>query len=1707
MEIVPKLSLNRNPKDIPNNSIVAAKNMVVDDTGSYFTNEWGFAVAFECPNNSEFICGVIPTNKELVIFTYCTKDKVSRIYRYKDDGSYFEVNVGWNYSGGKITGSYTYNYKGELIIAVGEYDAIDSYGATIQVPYKSWNLDSTINSNHNQEEEVGKITSSYNIAQGNLVCGVYTFFIRYAITDVDYTKWFQITPEIIIIQSKQKEAPSHNYLNGDTPVRLDTTNSNFENLLINDNELSDKGIELIVSNDKDTFLKYQIGYIIKRNEEVLGRIQNEYNINNEHIIVADNTFTEETSVDDFLKSPNQLYNVQNIINYNNRIYLSNYEEYKNQNLESKDLVNISLDSKVAKSAEQSTQHTNIKGYISYNGVTTGLDNISFNISNVDSSSDGKYVIKDYKSFVINYIVKALRLYNSLGQAISPYSNQNIELTEEGKKHWRSCVEDYSVCLFRGDKNNIEYVYIYTSNNKTVTNVTGVYIQNGEVYITVSGTTIGTTTNINVSIPLSEWNWNVKIHGTWYITKEEATNNGIVDTTAYNTPGYYTKFIGDDSPGFRNYPIGGWQPKVNIDVTNITETFNTNNGIINKTLVPNQTYNVYVHFIRKDGSYTNGYFVKTINSTALSNPIIYINVSIKNILNDYIGYFLSYENVEENVIYATKLFNNNGSQVTNTSFIYDNGSIYGDKIGYTPYNTDTITGKTYNKSIVTTSNVNIKPAGVANNVYLLSTNLGNYYKKTKTLYRLTDNYFDTDVHSSYNYLPGYYNREKIIVFADDSNPTTATQLKDIIFTATSSKVVNKDGTETTYGLFVKSNYTYSTIPLDAYNIKQDYSKGAVSLVTSAGGTKGVFYNSVLSPDKLHDFLEIKGCYTAKPSKSFTNYSSDYVDKFDKTIRRSNIISDESLVNGFRLFESNQYKIIKENKGNITNIVGVGLYMLIHTEYSLFVFDRSPKLTQSSQLQIPDVFDIDYQEVLPSNEGFGGLSNKDESIVSKNGYIWYDATNKIIFKYENGKASVLSSDINNFIKDLNISTVRFGEDLITNRLIVCIYVTVNNVDYPITISYNFNTNTFISLHDYSFTNCYRTYNVAYFLDNIKDKNRLYKFDESETGYKNLRNKNSLYYPKYDLTDEAGESGAKPFPGTSASDIDLIRTPVKVYYYGIGLKCNAALLNYQYLRLIIETIDGDLIEFGNTYPLPNTDFTTGYSPKVDSIKKSVTEYIKWRSPKFDFKINRVYGWLYDSESDYNNDVNAHPIKSIESNNLTDDISSSLVINHNHDDKVTTGNDFTDSLTVKNDSNYNVIYLKDAIKYRIASTKNELSNYDYNKLEIGDEVSLHRKDYFVEWKNYYENQIANIHTEEIHHEYYKGFIYPSISRNGNNIEIINNINTDSHSKYTIELYRDNTLIGTKSFVDVTESQKLIVTNMICNNIKVTVSSSVFEAVSFYTNFNDNIGTINVIDLHNGSITLKPTNDDIEQIYYNINGDNVTFDKTYNVDDNQEIKLENNNIINAAIIIQYGNENNIIIRSITYTYHYNDDAINNNNYITKGLTDQTNKAYIDVICNINPEQAKSLESIHYVLNSFAAKFNNMNPAEQLLNRRFSGNSIILYSDETYTGAININDEGKTNQFDAYKLPTFQKGHWEFNYFRNDVNKVLENGSFVAIVYNPKTNAYERKLITDENIKDEYNKLDDSKSLIYGRYIIARFIFNNDKRVKLEGVTFITNTY
>lgn len=211
-------------------------------------------------------------------------------------------------------------------------------------------------------------------------------------------------------------------------------------------------------------------------------------------------------------------------------------------------------------------------------------------------------------------------------------------------------------------------------------------------------------------------------------------------------------------------------------------------------------------------------------------------------------------------------------------------------------------------------------------------------------------------------------------------------------------------------------------------------------------------------------------------------------------------------------------------------------------------------------------------------------------------------------------------------------------------------------------------------------------------------------------------------------------------------------------------------------------------------------------------------------------------------------------------------------------------------------------------------------------------------------------------------------------------------------------------------------------------------------------------------------------------------------------------------------------------------DNINNPfyyGYSKPSLNNKVVKNYIDIIFSVDPESTKSLEAIQYVLDEIIKPFGTINLAEQVFarkynnnNKRFSGDKLVLYSDETYSGELNINDNGDINKINNYKLPTFQKGHWEFNYFRNEIANRFTKEELQKVYTNiPITKADGTTEVVTITVEDLINSISttnknninvfrsDNRSLIYGKYIVARFIFNNDKRIKLQNVTFITNNY
>ncbi len=1131
MDIIKRLQLNKNPKDIKSGSVIGAKNIMLDPISSSITNEYGFSETYKTDNE---IKGVIPLNEGICIFS-SNKVGEGNIDLHIKPNIHKSLSGYWKWEGGdEVIGTFAYNYKGELILAVSELTNDNNKS----IPLKIINFDK--HQCLNLEAPIPFFSPSYTIGQeGFLVCGVYTFFIRFKLDENTYTKWFQLTDDIIIIDALEKERPVHYFdINNEHSYGYANTDD-FKDLYINNNLKSDKNINLNINFSYDPTTAYtecQIGYVIKRDSEILGRILGEYNINyNENLQINfdDNKFTEEIEISEFLEEPHQFYNVKNVVNYNNRLYISNYFEYKKYS--EADL------SALLGSVRPKFKHISIldnNETYRYEIVVNGGQNYVPYYSDTEVRQfDNQHTIELFKNSL--FYREVVDEINKVANRLKYY----YPITPLDYKRYYTLQTANLYILYRNQNTLIAAIPLLSFNitNYNVAEPTWlttfhIETRNTDYYL------IDNNTNLEINLSNAEWGLNclteVDGQGNQYsrsskdIRKDDLGIRPNVSNTYYSFKVTSTKVVKD----FR---------KIGVNYNN------------NRTLIPGQLYNFYIHFVRKDLSSTDGYKIDHVDnsecdlytnikeswthfpSKVIDNKNYYIAPFVKNLsdknkavltvprfsVNEvelrakgFVGFFVSYEKIETTVINVVPLKKELNEKdgldyihYTNTELIYNSTSFNG-KFLETSTSIDNVDDSRKNNKVKNKINsnciYNTKTIDIAltKDVSIDTTerqevsyrhslyNDENVYKsKVKTLYQLTpitfiknvDGILSTNEDTAYMYLPGFFNNEKIITYD-----------KNLIISAAQTRVYDDKGnSQNEYKVFTYTYGNYSQVPLNAFSIKQDYEKATVVI------NNKVYSNSVIAPSKLQDFLEIKPAYTAVPLKSFTNYQNSTIDNFNKTIYRSDVISDESLNNGFRHFSIENYKNIIENKGNIVNIVGFGLYMLVHTEYSLFVFDRNNQLSDKAQLQIPDTFDIDYKELTPSGEGFGGLKYKDECILTKEGYIWFDRITKSIFIFNGQQIIPLSADIHNILKNLFESnkeyTIRFAEDYLTNRLLVT--VKDQNNKY-ITFSYSFDNKCFISLHDYTFDKNYKTYNNS-FLFTKKDTYRLFEYNKTVTNYEKL------------------------------------------------------------------------------------------------------------------------------------------------------------------------------------------------------------------------------------------------------------------------------------------------------------------------------------------------------------------------------------------------------------------------------------------------------------------------------------------------------------------------------------------------------------------------------------------------------------------------------
>lgn len=1043
MEIVKELNLNKTPQSVKNYSLICAKNIKISNDGQYITNEDGIEAIFVLPDDSYNIVGLISCNAELVIFAYSSDRRLSKIFRYYEkSNSYSEIPNSWKWGGGDIRGTYTYNINNELIVAIAEYSSTVS-----NIALKTINLNTCSTSDNESDYNLNPniVPSSLKFkgfsSTKDCKTGTYYFFIRYKISSNNYTKWFPIGIPTMSYSFK-RFSMTHQWKNANGAVS--NTSPSF-------NIIGDSGynsiMELEVRNS--LFKSCELAYIVDRDSGTYGRIWNEYKLAANEINTFQLEFNSisyrEVGVDELLESGLNLYNVKNIANYNNRLYISNYEE----------------------------------------------DNI-----NLDISEYAKSVSVSYKLIPVTD-PKAV----SLGYGTLINERGNIRTLVPG--------DVYSFYLH------------FVKSDGTYTNGSRIGNSNPDTTVLIGNKTYDTRTNTMRDVINS---------GSYPAWVSSFVGGGLLDVPLFYIINTVLKNDSDNRFAYYandNKEVFFRVPDCNIEITKAISPVFKNITIPKGYIGAFISYEEVEPIVRCTGM--NGIFKNAVASSAIKLRLNSLDTIINSkpfdgilykegctlSLNNYFG-AMFFKSESANRTYdlsncsASILPPNSTNNIARESAILvedalGNMNTVNIEKQYTEPSSSTSDYFTI-RGFVKDTNVGYIIAisrNIYNNKYKKLISLGQIaYKSINSIETVSIGASQTD---GYLNLPAYVTSEQNLIYH-----------KDGAVISDEAEVTNSEGAfigQYALNLYY-TKYSYSFLELLDIKIHPE----KIVNIISSSGTK--YYSSLVRPSNSAELFQLKPQNIISEKNVYFKYDKEslFNNVFLKTIRRSDVLQTESLINKWTNFKADAYKYISENKGNITNIVGVGVYLLVHTEHSLFMFNRDASLKtrdKDVQLTIPDAFDTEYQEVFTSDMGYGGLQDSDAWCVNEYGYTFFDNSAKRLYSFDDGKLNILSLDIAALLDNLNIVKVVIANDATNDRIIVSIHATRDNESLYITLSYNYLSKSWIALHDYCFNKTVNTKDRVY-LTPVDSTKLVYTFDKANHlrigDFKELAIKGMSIFPVY-------------------------------------------------------------------------------------------------------------------------------------------------------------------------------------------------------------------------------------------------------------------------------------------------------------------------------------------------------------------------------------------------------------------------------------------------------------------------------------------------------------------------------------------------------------------------------------------------------------------
>ena len=399
-KVKPKLYLNMSPETVEEGGLVFARNMKIDDDG-HLTSDYGYKNISTVVGSTDLLAGrtivghIVGLDNKIYLFTqkYLSPGFEYRIFEY-DEVRRDIVDTGvrkWTWGGGTIYGCISTNVSGEKILTIGE-----EKHANASTPLKHINLS---NGYYNVADE-SFYTQAPACPTANLILkntyvktipnGVYVFFIRYRIRKDVYTNWFICSRPIF----------------GGTSEKINTIQGGVQYINLHKDAAKSFVFQLTfpVSTNKDNYDKFQLGFIITHDDAVDARVWKSFSTSgfftapttSQNLIYFDYEDVKEANIDDLLANTYELYNVKNITNFKNKLYISNYKESDfNPDLSS-------LASGIKLYLEHSGESANSTRNMTYNGTSL---NYNYKKGYFDSYGNGSSIknLFPYSGYVSDFI--------------------------------------------------------------------------------------------------------------------------------------------------------------------------------------------------------------------------------------------------------------------------------------------------------------------------------------------------------------------------------------------------------------------------------------------------------------------------------------------------------------------------------------------------------------------------------------------------------------------------------------------------------------------------------------------------------------------------------------------------------------------------------------------------------------------------------------------------------------------------------------------------------------------------------------------------------------------------------------------------------------------------------------------------------------------------------------------------------------------------------------------------------------------------------------------------------------------------------------------------------------------------------------------------------------------------------------------------------